>query len=105
MPRLLLLLSLLFTACDPAPVGRRCDLGADPFDTETVITTGSLDCESRLCLQVAGAAEPLCTASCVEDRDCVGDPTTPCASGFTCTAVTAVGTFADQPLCVCRDER
>jgi hypothetical protein len=69
-----------------------------------VISTGSLDCTSRLCLQLSGTDDALCTASCTEDADCVGDPSTPCASGFACTSVTAVGPFAGEPMCVCRDD-
>jgi hypothetical protein len=99
-----LLVLLLVGACAPDPVGRRCDLGRDPASTETVISTGSLDCISRTCLHVAGGQHDLCTAPCESDDDCVGDPSTPCSAGFACATVTAVGPFADEPMCVCRDD-
>jgi hypothetical protein len=108
--RLLCLLLLALTACDPEPVGLRCDLGQPAREGETVIASGSLDCTSRLCLRPAGSTTTggdtigMCTDACVSDDDCVGDPTTPCSGGFTCAVPTAVGPFGCQTMCVCRDD-
>lgn len=97
-------------ACDPEPVGLRCDLGEPARPGETVITSGSLDCTSRLCLRAAdsttagGNTIGMCTETCERDDDCVGDPTTPCDSGFTCAAPVAVGPFGCEKMCVCADD-
>jgi hypothetical protein len=90
----------------PAPVGGRCDPGADPEAAQTVFISPSLDCESRVCLRVAGEGEldpSMCTADCASDDDCVGEPDSPCEGGFTCAIAAVTGPFCCQPVCVCRD--
>jgi hypothetical protein len=100
--RLAFLTILLLASCNPEPVGRRCDLGTEPAEYETVISSQSLDCTSRLCLQQAGDANALCTAQCDSDDDCLGDPSTPCTTGFACEIVAEVGPYAGESMCVCR---
>lgn len=99
---LLVALVVLASCAAPDPVGRKCDLGEVPKPDVTVISSQSLDCASRLCVQESGAPDALCSAACETDEDCVGDPATPCATAFTCAVVTEVGPFAGQPMCVCR---
>jgi hypothetical protein len=105
-------------ACGGEPVGRICDLGFAPGESENVVASPSLDCVSRTCLKVAlevptsdlppGSRYPtgnlgLCTDRCEQDSDCERVPESPCVSGFTCDIAVEVGPFCCQKFCVCKD--
>lgn len=83
-------------------VGRVCDLGSTP-PNETVIVSPSLDCESRVCMNIANSQPPMCTSECVDDSDCAEAAESQCTVGFTCAPVVTVGPFACRKLCVCSD--
>jgi hypothetical protein len=104
-------------ACDNQ-VGRICDLGVDnPGETEAVMGSPSLDCQSKLCLKIPVAAgkdlpddfRPLattrgmCTATCEDDSDCDKVPESPCVTGFTCGVPLVVGPFCCEKVCICKD--
>lgn len=74
-------------------VGRVCDLGDIPSN-ETVIASPALECESRVCLNVANSQPPMCTAECVDSSDCAEGAESQCTAGFTCAPVVTVGPFA-----------
>src|SRR5690349_21302679 len=84
--------ALALGACDNQ-VGRICDLGVEnPGETEAVMGSPSLDCQSKLCLKIpvsAGKQLPddfvtlapnrgLCTATCEDESDCDKVPESPC---------------------------
>lgn len=83
-------------------VGRVCDLGSVPAN-ETVVASPALDCDSRLCLNIANSQPPMCTAECFDATDCAESAETACTAGFTCAPVVSVGPFACKNLCVCSD--
>src|SRR5512140_2764409 len=98
--------------CAPEPVGRRCDLGTAVPADQVTLASSSLDCVSRLCLvtpspdqQTGDPARQIgrCTHACATDDDCPRDPTSTCEVGFACAPAVAVGAFACDSLCVCRD--
>lgn len=104
-------------ACDNQ-VGRICDLGVEnPGETEAVMGSPSLDCQSKLCLKipVAGgktvpddfkplaANRGMCTATCEDDSDCDKVPESPCQTGFTCGIPLVVGPFCCEKVCICKD--
>jgi hypothetical protein len=104
--------------CDDKHIGRPCntnvpDAGATGGGI-SILTSPSLECPSRICLQAApegvtSADEQakegaMCTASCSTDDDCSdGDPGTLCKKGFICTWPTTSGDFCCQKMCVCHD--
>jgi len=103
-------------ACTDNPVGRICDLGVEvPNETESVVASPSLDCQSRTCLKIPQAAElppgsrypegnrGLCTAECDADEDCDRVPESPCKTGFTCAIPVVVGPFCCRKMCMCKD--
>ncbi len=89
-------------AVPSGPVGLVCDPGM-VSPNETVVASPALDCESRLCLNIASSTPPMCTAMCVDATDCSETAESACPSGFTCAPVVSVGPFACQNLCVCSD--
>ena len=107
--------AVLSGGCDSNPVGNKCfiaDAGVDEI-TQARISSGAVDCISRLCLSVptevgvvlpAGSEEtPLCTGGCSSDSDCDRVSVSPCQSGFTCRIQMSVGPFCCRKLCVCKD--
>jgi hypothetical protein len=109
---------LLVAACGGDPVGRICDLGLTPGESEAVVASPSLDCVSRTCLKVAlevplnqlppNSRYPtgnlgLCTDRCEQDSDCERVPESPCQSGFTCAIAVEVGPFCCEKFCICKD--
>ena len=100
---------------DAAPIGRLCDLGTATSPDETVVASPSLDCATRVCVQVplgrelpAGSSYPpsgngLCSAQCETEADCERVPDSPCTTGFACGVVITVGPFCCQTFCVCKD--
>jgi len=107
--RLLLAFTLAFAlplaACDdPHGLGLACVLERPATATVSAIETPSLDCESRICMQVAQQASALCTVECSDEgAACLSESSSPCSSGFTCARPFVVGAFADRLLCVCDD--
>ena len=113
--------ALTTVGCPPDNhVGRPCEVGTTPVGGSSgqIVTVSSpaLECPSRMCLLPGGNAIPqgtgaLCTAGCESDVDCEAAETGPkndpsdgrCENGFACMWPTAVGAFACQKLCVCRD--
>jgi hypothetical protein len=113
--------ALTTVGCPPDNhVGRPCEVGTTPLGGSSgqIVTVSSpaLECPSRMCLLAGGNATPqgtgaLCTAGCESDVDCEGAEAGPkndpsdgrCENGFACMWPTAVGAFACQKLCVCRD--
>ena len=99
-----LLLVWLSTGCaEDDGVGYLCALEEPAQGSELVIERPSVDCRSRICLQLEASQPALCTAAC----RVVGDPCTPsvaehCPGEFRCRVPFEVGHFADQPLCVCQ---
>lgn len=104
-------------ACDNQ-VGRICDLGVEnPGDSEAIMGSPSLDCQSKLCLKIpvqAGKDVPdgfrtlssnrgMCTAACEDDSDCDKVPESPCVTGFTCGIPLVVGPFCCEKVCICKD--
>lgn len=83
-------------------VGRVCDLGSVPAN-ETVLSSPVLECDSRLCLQVAFSQPAMCTAECLDASDCAEAADTACTVGFTCAPVVSVGPFGCRNVCVCSD--
>lgn len=109
--------TLALGACDNQ-VGRICDLGVEnPGETEAVMGSPSLDCQSKLCLKIpvsAGKDVPddfrtlaankgMCTATCESDSDCDKVPESPCVTGFTCGIPLVVGPFCCEKVCICKD--
>ena len=110
--------ALAVAACGGEPVGRKCDLGLTPGESDSVVASPSLDCISRTCLKVplaipekdlpAGSTYPkgnlgLCTDRCEADSDCERVPESPCKTGFTCGIPVAVGPFCCEKFCICKD--
>jgi hypothetical protein len=110
--------ALALAACGGEPVGRKCDLGLTPGDSDTVVASPSLDCISRTCLKVPlekpvkdlppGSSYPtgnlgLCTDRCSADGDCERVPESPCKTGFTCGIPAQVGPFCCEKFCICKD--
>ncbi len=103
-------LALGLAACNDEHIGRACNTNA-PADAGaatgvSIISSPSLQCPSRICIQPAGApAEAsMCTASCATDDDCSNaDPGTTCKKGFVCAWPTTAGPFCCQKMCVCHD--
>jgi hypothetical protein len=106
----------MLAACADNPVGRICDLGIEnPDESESVVASPSLDCQSRTCLKVPlnrelpeGSRYPtgnkgLCTAECESDSDCDRVPESPCKTGFTCAIPVVVGPFCCRKMCICKD--
>ena len=104
--------------CEDKHIGRACntnvDAGAVSGGKVAILTSPSLECPSRICLQPAlggtGSADEqaaegaMCTASCSTDDDCSdSDPGTLCKSNFICTWPTTTGSFCCQKMCVCHD--
>jgi hypothetical protein len=100
----LLLLGIMASACTDNPVGRICFIGADAgTETENVIASPALECESRTCLHIQGFGPDLCTAECSDNSDCDAVKNSPCDTGFVCMVPVVVGPFCCKKLCVCRD--
>ena len=122
-PVILAALFLLFatSGCDSNPVGNICSLESESVDddsddenepiTQAEITSGALDCVSRLCLSVPletvlppdSEHKPLCTGECTKDSECDRVSVSPCQLGFTCAVPMAVGPFCCKKMCICRD--
>lgn len=108
-------LATLATACGENPVGRKCFIGISETnsDTDVVVASPALECQSRTCLEIPLATgvilpekseySPLCTAECTSDDDCDRVPESPCQTGFACGVATVVGKFCCRKLCMCRD--
>lgn len=88
-------------ACQSNPVGRQCFIGGDGGTSNTIVSSPSLDCQSRTCLRYQGNEE-LCTAECSSDDDCDKEGET-CEGKFVCIVATVVGPFCCRKLCVCED--
>ena len=110
--------SVLAAGCGGDPVGRICDLGSTPGAGTSLVASPSLDCVSRICLEVPlqvptsqlppGSSYPtgnlgLCTDYCSQDSDCERVPESPCQTGFTCAIPVEVGPFCCQKFCICKD--
>lgn len=106
--------ALGLAGCSDEHIGRKCVTNADAgASTETtIISSPSLQCPSRICIQpapmgpVPTAADEgaMCTAFCNTDDDCTDtDPGTPCTKGFVCAWPTTAGPFCCQKMCVCHD--
>ena len=108
-------LAALATACEGKPVGRKCFLGTvdGGSNTEVVVASPALECQSRTCLQIplaTGVVLPedsefasLCTDECSSADECDRVPESPCQNGFACGVATVVGKFCCRKLCMCRD--
>ena len=113
-------LALGLGGCEDKHIGRPCntnvtDAGAAGGGQVAILTSPSLECPRRICLQPAPmgakstAAQQLaegamCTASCSTDDDCSdSDPGTKCTGGFVCTWPTTTGSFCCKKMCVCHD--
>jgi len=97
----------MLAGCKSNPVGRICILGNPEGDggvPETVVGSPALECESRVCLHVAGESPDMCTATCSSASDCDTAPESPCKGGFVCAVPVVTGTFCCEHLCVCRDQ-
>ena len=104
--------------CSDQHIGRACVTNA-PADAgangeTTVISSPSLQCPSRICIQPSPMGPvatdqalmegAMCTASCNTDDDCTDtDPGTKCMKGFVCAWPTTAGPFCCQKMCVCHD--
>ena len=114
---LVLAAAAALAGCSENPVGRICDLGLTPGESESVVASPSLDCVTRTCLRIpvqpgaeleAGVNYPtgdlgMCTAECDSDDDCDRVPESPCRTGFTCAVPVVVGPFCCRKLCICKD--
>jgi hypothetical protein len=102
--------------CNDMHIGRPCvtDAPADAGSASevSIVSSPSLQCPSRICLQpalmgavAAAAMEPaFCTAPCETDSDCSdADPATQCQKGFVCGWPTTSGPFCCQKMCICDD--
>jgi hypothetical protein len=104
--------------CEDKHIGRPCNTNvADAGVTGgrvAILTSPSLECPSRICLQAApqgtGSADEqaaegaMCTTGCSTDDDCSdSDPGTKCTGNFICTWPTTTGNFCCQKMCVCHD--
>jgi hypothetical protein len=108
--------ALGLAGCNDNHIGRPCVTNA-PADAgaageTTIISSPSLQCPSRICIQpapmgpVVNAADEgaMCTATCNTDDDCSDvDPGTKCTKGFVCAWPTTAGPFCCQKMCVCHD--
>jgi hypothetical protein len=97
----LVVLALSATGCPTNPVGRQCFIGGDAGSGSTIVSSPSLDCQSRTCLRYQGHEE-LCTGSCESDDDCDKEGEA-CEGKFVCIVATVVGPFCCKKLCVCED--
>jgi len=104
---LVLALAFGLVACKSNPVGRRCFLPNPELDggvQQTIVGAPALECESSICLHVAGEAPDMCSAKCSQDSDCETSPESPCAGGFICAVPVVTGNFCCERLCICRDQ-
>jgi hypothetical protein len=102
----LLLCTLLLTAlgacAGDGSVGRPCVITKPPTGSQSVIETPSLDCDSRLCLQLQVDQPAMCTAECGEVGEaCTAVDGSLCPGDFRCEIPFVVGPFAGRTLCVC----
>jgi hypothetical protein len=108
--------ALGLAGCNDQHIGRPCVTNAPPDagDTSetTIISSPSLGCPSRICIQPAAMGPvpdaqsegAMCTATCSTDDDCSDvDPGTKCTKGFVCAWPTTAGPFCCQKMCVCHD--
>ena len=108
--------ALGLAGCNDQHIGRPCVTNAPPDaganGQTTIISSPSLQCPSRICIQpspmgpVPNAADEgaMCTATCNTDDDCADvDPGTKCTKGFVCAWPTTAGPFCCQKMCVCHD--
>jgi hypothetical protein len=114
---LVLAAAAALAGCSENPVGRICDLGLTPGESESVVASPSLDCVTRTCLRIpvqqgamleTGVNYPtgdlgMCTAECDSDDDCDRVPESPCQNGFTCGVPVVVGPFCCRKFCICKD--
>ena len=102
--------ALGLAGCNDQHIGRACNTNA-PADAGSgsgvsIISSPSLQCPSRVCIQPEGATpeDAMCTAFCNTDDDCSdSDPGTTCKKGFVCAWPTTAGPFCCQKMCVCHD--
>ncbi len=107
LPILVGFLVALGTGCKSNPVGRVCILDnpeADGGVPQTVIGSPALECDSRICLHLAGRSPDMCTATCEGDSDCDTAPESPCKGGFACVVPVVTGSFCCEKLCACKDQ-
>jgi hypothetical protein len=105
--------------CEDKHIGRPCNTNVADAGISggrvAILTSPSLECPSRICLQAAPAGNgetgdeqtaegAMCTAGCSTDDDCSdSDPGTLCKKDFICTWPTTTGSFCCQKMCVCHD--
>ena len=93
--------------CKGNPVGRMCFLSNPELDggvPQTIVGSPALECESSICLHIAGQVTNMCTARCNADSDCEASPESPCKGGFACVVQVVTGDFCCEKLCACRDQ-
>ena len=107
---LLVFLSFLvlgLAACKDNQVGRACFISGSGSDggvsEDTVVGSPAIECESSICLHIAGEPDNECTAKCSSDGDCETSPESPCKGGFTCAIPVVTGSFCCEKLCICKD--
>lgn len=104
---LVLLAGLALAACKNNQVGRSCFIQGSGSDggvaTDTVVGSPAIECESSICLHIAGEPDNECTARCSSDSDCETSPESACQRGFTCGIPVVTGSFCCERLCICRD--
>jgi hypothetical protein len=94
-------------ACKDNQVGRSCFIQGSAGDggvaSDTVVGSPAIECESSICLHIAGEPDNQCTARCSSDSDCETSPESSCKGGFTCAIPVVTGSFCCERLCICRD--
>jgi hypothetical protein len=108
MPLALASAAVGLSACKNNQVGRACFIsGSGSSDggvaSNTVVGSPAIECESSICLHIAGETDNQCTARCSADSDCETSPESSCKSGFTCAIPVVTGSFCCERLCICRD--
>jgi hypothetical protein len=100
-------LGLGLGACKNNQVGRSCFIAGSGSDggvsSDTVVGSPAIECESSICLHIAGESDNECTARCGSDSDCETSPESSCKGGFTCAIPVVTGSFCCERLCICRD--
>jgi hypothetical protein len=102
-----LLVGLALVGCKSNPVGRKCFLDNPELDgglPQTIVSSPALECESSICLHIAGKTPNMCSARCSTDADCETSPESPCKGGFVCAIPVVTGGFCCEKLCICRDQ-
>src|SRR5256885_2322134 len=93
----LLGLAMGLSACKDSQVGRSCFIQGSAGDggvaSDTVVGSPAIECESSICLHIAGEPDNQCTARCGSDSDCETSPESSCKGGFTCAIPVVTGSF------------